>query len=70
MAKKKTKGLRDLPPDHDFTFPEEVTGIIHFNDKNVVHIVLNTDLNEIVIAKLDAKTGQIFRATATLEEEV
>lgn len=67
MAKSKKK-TRELPPDHDFTFPEEVTGTIHFNDKNVVHIALNTDTNAVIIAKLDAKTGQLFRATATLEE--
>ena len=42
MAKRKTKGLRDLPPDHDFTFQEVVTGTIKFNDKNVLHIVFDT----------------------------
>lgn len=70
MAKRKTKGLRDLPPDHDFTFQEVVTGTIKFNDKNVLHIVFDTAANKADIRKLDMKTGQSFAGSATLEEEV
>lgn len=66
MAKTKKK-TRDLPPDHDFTFQEKVTGTIRFNDKNVLMIAFDTTTNKVDILKLDDKTGQIMEGSVTLE---
>lgn len=70
MAKKKTSNAKALPPDHDFTFLENVTGVIRFNDKNVIMIEFDTASNKMDIVKLDDKTGQAFKGSVTLEEEV
>lgn len=70
MAKAKNKKTRELPPDHDFTFLENVTGVIRFNDKNVIMIEFDTASNKMDIVKLDDKTGQAFKGSVTLEEEV
>ena len=69
MAKKKNNP-KSLPPDNDFTFLENVTGVIRFNDKNVIMIEFDTASNKMDIVKLDDKTGQAFKGSVTLEEEV
>lgn len=66
MAKTKKK-TRDLPPDHDFTFQEIVTGAMRFNDKNVLMIAFNTTSNEVYVLKKDDKTGQTIEGSVTLE---
>lgn len=66
MATKKTKNTRDLTPDHDFTFQEEVTGIIRFNDKNVLLISFDTAANKVTVTKLDDKTGDSLSGSVTL----
>lgn len=66
MARAK-KNTRDLPPDHDFTFLEKVTGSIRFNDKNVLLIAFDTTTNKVDILKLDDKTGQTMEGSVTLE---
>lgn len=38
----------------DFTFKEQVTGILKFNDENVMHIEFNTDTEDITITKWNA----------------
>lgn len=67
MATRKTpvKSARDVP-DHDFTFQESLTGIIRFNDKNVLLIILDTTANMVDIIKLDDKTGDPLSGTVTL----
>ena len=66
MARAK-KNTRDLPPDHDFTFQEKITGAIRFNDKNVLLIDFDTTTNKVDILKLDDKTGQTMTGSVTLE---
>lgn len=67
MATKKTpvKSLRDVP-DHDFTFQESLTGIIRFNDKNVLLISFDTTANKVYVTKLDDKTGDSLTGNVTL----
>ena len=66
MAKTKKK-TRDLPPDHDFTFQEVVTGTYRFNDKNVLHITFDTASNKLDVVKVDDKTGETVSGSVTLE---
>lgn len=67
MATRKTpvKSAKDVP-DHDFTFQESLTGIIRFNDKNVLMINFDTSANKVTITKLDDKTGDSLSGTVTL----
>lgn len=66
MAKTKKK-TRDLPQDHDFTYQEVFTGIIRFNDKNVLHITFDTASNKLDVIKVDDKTGETVSGSITLE---
>ena len=67
MATRKTpvKSAKDVP-DHDFTFQESLTGIIRFNDKNVLMINFDASSNKVTIRKLDDKTGDSLSGTVTL----
>lgn len=67
MATRKTpvKSAKDVP-DHDFTFQESLTGIIRFNDKNVLMINFDASANKVTITKLDDKTGDSLSGTVTL----
>ena len=67
MATRKTpvKSAKDTP-DSDFTFQEVLTGIIRFNDKNVLLINFDTTAEKITITKLDDKTGSSKSGTITL----
>ena len=53
-------------PDHDFTFQESLTGIIRFNDKNVLIITFDAAANKVTVKKLDDKTGDSLTGTVTL----
>lgn len=67
MATRKTpvKSAKDAP-DSDFTFQEVLTGIIRFNDKNVLLINFDTSAGKVNIIKLDDKTGSSKSGTITL----
>lgn len=67
MATKKTpvKAPKNSP-DSDFTFQEVLTGIIRFNDKNVLLINFDTSAGKVTIIKLDDKTGSSKSGTITL----
>lgn len=67
MATRKTpvKSAKDVP-DHDFTFQESLTGIIRFNDKNVLIISFDAAANKVTVQKLDDKTGDSLTGTVTL----
>lgn len=67
MATRKTpvKSAKDVP-DHDFTFQELLTGIIRFNDKNVLLINFDASANKVTIKKMDDKTGDSLTGTVTL----
>ena len=59
MAKKKTpkkkKALRGLNPD--FTFMDDLRGVLRFNDENVISIYLNTTSEDFTVTKTDDTTG-------------
>lgn len=69
MAKTKKTKMRDLPPDHDFTFQEQLNSILRFNDKTVLMIEFNASTNEIYVRREDDKTGAILSGRMTLEQE-
>ncbi len=67
MATKKTpvKAPKNAP-DSDFTFQEVLTGIIRFNDKNVLMINFDASAGKVTIIKNDDKTGSSLSGTVTL----
>lgn len=68
MATRKTpvKSSPKDAPDHDFTFQEVLTGIIRFNDKNVLLISFDASANKVSVTKLDDKDGSSLAGTITL----
>lgn len=65
MSRKKNN-LKSPPPDHDFTYQENYTGILHFDDKNVLHISYNTSTGELYAFRVDMKTDDVISGTVTL----
>lgn len=68
MATRQTKTVKSPKnsPDSDFTFQETLTGIVRFNDKNVLLITLDAASDKVTIRKLDDKTGESKTGTVTL----
>lgn len=68
MATRQTKTVKSPKnvPDSDFTFNRLLTGIIRFNDKNVLQIYFDSVANKVTVIKLDDKTGDSLEGTITL----
>lgn len=52
----------------DFTFRDQLDGIIRFNDANVFKIAFDTDTDDLTIQKTDDETGQTKTLTINMNQ--